>query len=71
MVFDSKLYSVTLLKLALNAHVSGTHIVKSAELGGMIQGSVVANKCTVEKSFESIEEYEVCLNGAYNGYRGG
>jgi len=48
----------------------GTHIVKSAELGGMIEGSVVANKCTVEKSFESIEGYKACLNGAFKGVVG-
>merc|ERR1719242_2271813 len=48
----------------------GTHMMKSVKLGGSIVGSIVANKCSVQTSFGSASEYEVCLNAAYKGVLG-
>jgi len=46
----------------------GTHIFKSVELGGIIEGTIVADKCSVSGTFESEEEYLICLNAQYKGY---
>jgi len=48
----------------------GTHIVKTAEYGGKIKGTVIANKCTIDKSFTDETSYEACLNAEYSGAGG-
>eukprot|EP01083_Nonionella_stella_P060617 158216_1 len=45
----------------------GTHMFETAYFGGSIHGSVVSNKCAIERSFSSSTEYETCLNAAYKG----
>eukprot|EP01083_Nonionella_stella_P022614 62533_1 len=45
----------------------GTHVMKSAELGGHVRGSIVSSKCNVMQSYGDAESYELCLNGAYKG----
>jgi len=45
----------------------GTHIFKSIELGGIIEGTIVASKCTVASTFASEEDFQACLNAQYNG----
>ena len=38
------------------------------ELGGIIEGTIVADKCSVSGTFESEEEYLICLNAQYKGF---
>eukprot|EP01083_Nonionella_stella_P088099 245358_1 len=45
----------------------GTHMFETAYFGGSIHGSVVSDKCAIERSFGSSTQYEVCLNAAYKG----
>ena len=46
---------------------AGTHIFKTIELGGIIEGTIVSDKCSVSGTFESDEEYLICLNAQYKG----
>jgi len=43
----------------------GTHLLKSAELGGSIKGTVVANKCSVGSAYENEMAFQACLNSEY------
>jgi len=45
----------------------GTHIFKSVELGGFVEGTVVADKCIITDIFNNATLYHECLNAQYRG----
>eukprot|EP01084_Bolivina_argentea_P163901 285057_1 len=45
----------------------GTHLIKTAELGGLIRGAITVDKCVVERTYSDSSVYKACLNGVYKG----
>jgi len=45
----------------------GTHLFNSIELGGIVAGTVVSDKCYVAGSFADEAQYTMCLNDLWSG----
>merc|ERR1719295_745493 len=48
----------------------GTHIFKSARLGGSIKGTTVMSSCKLEEAFEDSTSLDACLSAQYKGING-
>eukprot|EP01083_Nonionella_stella_P019306 53692_1 len=48
----------------------GTHLIKTAKLGGRVTGAITVDKCEVEESYSDSDSYEACLNAEYAGVEG-
>eukprot|EP01083_Nonionella_stella_P064620 168636_1 len=48
----------------------GTHLIKTAKLGGRVTGATTVDKCTVEEAYSDSDSYQACLNAAYAGAEG-
>jgi hypothetical protein len=45
----------------------GTHLFRSVELGGMVSGTVISDKCYVTGEFTDTSHYKTCLNAQWQG----
>eukprot|EP01083_Nonionella_stella_P019305 53685_1 len=45
----------------------GTHLMKTAKLGGRVTGAITVDKCSVEEAYSDSNSYQACLNAAYTG----
>jgi len=45
----------------------GTHLFNSVELGGMVSGTVISDKCYVTGEFTDASHYKTCLNAQWQG----